>query len=87
LSQTDAGERLGINQSTLSKIENGRLPYNQDLLESAALAYGAHDPADLLQINPLQVDTLAVLIAQFRAAPPDVQHRATAVVEALLKAS
>ncbi len=63
------------------------MPYNQDFLEAAAHAYGAHDAADLLTINPLQVDTIATLLSQVRLAPPGIRRQAYAVIEALLKAS
>ena len=63
------------------------MPYNQDFLETAAAAYGAHDPADLLKIDPLKVDSMDVFFSQFRAASPELQRQARAIVEALLKAS
>lgn len=51
MNQEDAAGRLGIKQGTLSKIERGELPYNQDFLEQAARAYGC-DVEDLLAVRP-----------------------------------
>lgn len=43
--------RMGITYSTLSRIERGDVPYNQNLLEVLAEAYGT-DPASLIMRNP-----------------------------------
>lgn len=84
LTQEAAADRVDVDRTTLSKIERGILPYNQDFLERLALAYGC-EPAELLGINPLQPDPPKLVYARLRAAPPDVQRRAVAVLEALLK--
>lgn len=55
MTQIEAGERVGIDQATLGRIERGIIPYNQDFIERAALAYGC-DPEDLLSIDPLKPD-------------------------------
>jgi transcriptional regulator with XRE-family HTH domain len=73
LTQIQAAERVGIRQSTLSKIERGQLPYDQDFLERAALAYGAHEAADLLTIDPTlprETDIIHLL----RHAPPEAKR-------------
>lgn len=85
LSQEKAAERMGIEQGTLSKIERGVLPYNQDFLELAALAYGC-DPEDFLSIDPLKPDAPKLVYSKMRNAPLAVQKRIVEVVEALLKA-
>lgn len=51
LSQEDAADRLEIDRSSISKYENGEVPYNQDLLERMAVIYGC-EPADLLSVEP-----------------------------------
>jgi hypothetical protein len=43
--------RIGLSHSTLSRIENFKLPYNQALLELLAEIYGT-DPASLIMRNP-----------------------------------
>lgn len=85
-SQEEACERMDISTSTLSRIENGKLPYNQDFLEKAALAYGC-DVTDLLDLNPVKPDPPRLIYDQLRAAPQAMQDRALAILEALLKAS
>jgi transcriptional regulator with XRE-family HTH domain len=84
LTQERAADRLGITQSTLSKIENGVHPYDQDFLEAAALAYNCQ-PADLLMRNPLIPDSVWTLSDNLKRAPADVQEQARVVVEALLR--
>jgi transcriptional regulator with XRE-family HTH domain len=51
LSLEAAAAALGTSGATLSRIERGRQPYNQDLLEKAAALYGC-DPAELLVQDP-----------------------------------
>jgi transcriptional regulator with XRE-family HTH domain len=85
LTQTQAGERVDIDQATLGRIERGVLPYNQDLLERLALAYGC-DVSDLLEIDPLKPDPPRLVYEKLRHAPPAMQKRAIEVLEALLKA-
>jgi transcriptional regulator with XRE-family HTH domain len=85
LSQEEAADRIGVKQGTLSKVERGELPYNQDFLERVALAYGC-EPEDLLSVNPLKPDPLRLVVSDLRKAPADVRARAINVLEALLKA-
>lgn len=86
LTQVEAAERIDIKQSTLSKIERGDLPYNQDFLERAALAYGC-DVSDLLEIDPLKPLPPKLVWNRLRAAPKDIQDKAFAILDALLKVS
>lgn len=44
-------DRVGTTHATLSRIERGKLPYNQALLEILADAYST-DPASLIIRNP-----------------------------------
>ena len=85
LTQIEASERIEVNQSTLARIESGELPYNEDVLERLALAYGC-DPYDLLCVDPTKPDPPKLVIDRLRQAPPEVRDRALAVLEALLKA-
>lgn len=84
LNQDQAAERIGIDRSQLSRIENGKAPYNQPFLEAAAYAYRC-DPADLLMRNPLDKDAIWALIELVRDATPEKQKQISAVVETLLK--
>ena len=79
LTQIQAAERVGIRQSTLSKIERGQLPYDQDFLERAALAYGAHEAADLLTIDPTLPRETDILHL-FRHAPPEAKRIVTLIL-------
>lgn len=51
ISQEEAADRVGMSRSNLSKIESGEVPYNQDLIERLAEAYGC-ELADLLTRDP-----------------------------------
>jgi transcriptional regulator with XRE-family HTH domain len=59
--QDDLVERLEalanftISSSQLSRIENGKQAYNQDLLEALATVYGC-DPSDIIRRDPGQPD-------------------------------
>lgn len=84
LTQIQASERIGVEQSTLSRLERGESPYDQDFLERAAYAYMC-DPADLLMRNPLDEDAVWSITDNLRKAAPDDLERAAAVIGALLK--
>lgn len=86
LSQEVASDRLEVDKATLSRIERGESPYNQDFLEKMALAYGC-DPSDLLTVNPLAPDPPRLIYDKLRASSPATQERALAILEAFLKAS
>ena len=81
-----AAERLEITEGTLSRIERGESPYNQDFLERAALAYGC-EASELLSIDPLRPDAPRLVYDRLRGATKEVQGRALAILDALLKAS
>lgn len=44
-------ERIGLSKASLSKLENGKYPYTQDLLEALAELYGT-DAASLISRSP-----------------------------------
>lgn len=78
-------EKIEVHHTSLSRVERGETPYDEDLLERLALIYGC-DPADLININPLAPDPPKVVYDRLRQAPKELQERAMAVLEALLKA-
>lgn len=84
LTQEDAAERVQLDRTTYNRIENGKLPYNQDFLEKLALSYGC-DPADILTIDPLKPDPPRLVYQRLRDAPIEMQRRAMAVLDALLR--
>lgn len=51
LTQEQVADRLGISPTTFGRIENGKVPYNQDFLEEAAFALMC-EPWDLLNRDP-----------------------------------
>ena len=51
LSQEELGQRIGWSDSTVSLLENQKIPYNQELLEAIAREVGC-DAADLLTKDP-----------------------------------
>lgn len=88
LTMEEAADRIGIDRTTLGRIEARKLPYNQDFLEKAELAYGV-DLSDLLVTNPfkpVQPEPPKLIWDKLRDAPKEVQARALSVIEALLKA-
>lgn len=78
-------ELVEVDHSSLSRLERGESPYDEDILQKLALAYGC-DPADLLNINPLTPDPPKLVYDRLRAAPKELQDRALAVLDALLRA-
>ncbi len=86
ISQEEAAARVEIDRTTLSKIERGQLPYNQDFLERLALAYGC-EASDFLETNPLvPKDPPRLVWDALKKAAPEKQAEALRIVEALLKA-
>lgn len=86
LSQEEAAARAHVSRTTLSKIESGQVPYNQDLLERLAFAYGI-EVDDLLTVDPRFWDEPRLVYDAVKRAPPDMQSRALEIVRALLKKS
>lgn len=84
LTQEQAAERLHMDQSTLSRIERGIVPYDRDFLAVAAFAYMC-EPADLLIRNPLQRDAVWSIMDNLRKATPAEQEQLRAIAEAFLK--
>lgn len=67
-----AGEEIGVDHSTLSKMERGKIPYNQQLLEKAAEVYGC-EPSDLLRFDPSLPRDVDVF-DMYERAPPQTQR-------------
>lgn len=84
LSQEAAASRLNISRTLLSKIENAKSPYSQQLLENAAVAYGCEVP-DLIIRNPNSKDSVWSIQEQLLKAPPEQRRQIFTVVEAMLK--
>ena len=52
MSQERVAELVDVDQTTISRLERGKVPYDQDILERLALVYGC-EPFELITINPL----------------------------------
>lgn len=72
LTQEQAAGRLDITQATLSRIEKLLIPYSQNLLEGAAIAYDC-EPADLLNVNPLMEGDVIDITQILREASPELR--------------
>lgn len=70
LTQEQAAERIGIDYSTLGRIERGLVPYSQGLLEAAALAYNC-EPWDLLNADPFKEGRVIDLAQMLKGADPE----------------
>lgn len=80
LTQEAAAERIGMDRTTLSRIERGRVPYDQALLEAAADAY-ACEPADLLVRDPSREDFIWSIMDTLKAVPVENQPQVRQIVE------
>ncbi|HTM76766.1 MAG TPA: helix-turn-helix transcriptional regulator [Devosia sp.] len=80
LTQELLADRLGISKASLSRIETGRQPYTQDMLEALAEALMC-DPADLIMRDPTTQDAMWSL---WESASPAEKAQITSVVRALV---
>jgi transcriptional regulator with XRE-family HTH domain len=74
-------EHLHMSHSQLSRIETGRQPYNQELLEALADLYMC-DVVDLIIRDPSDPEAIYTL---WERAKPGDRQRIVAVADALLK--
>lgn len=84
LSQEELASRVNMSRENWSKIESGKVPYNQDMLELAALALGCR-AGDLLDKDPLS-DTSADELKRLMGMANDAEQRQIiAVAKTLLE--
>ena len=76
-------QRVGITQPSLSRIETGKQPYSQPILEALAEAL-ACEPSDLIGRLPGAPNELTVLINRV---PPDAVDAVTNMIKAIIKAA
>lgn len=79
LTQESLADRVGIDRTIVSKIENGKLDYHQAFLEAAAYALRC-EPADLLVRNPTDPQAIWSL---WDSLPEVEKPKALAVIQAL----
>ncbi len=82
LSQEQLGERVGLSKASISRIESGKTPYTQDVLETMAIVLDT-DPASLLAQDPRDEEGVWTLIERLRRLTPSARRRALAVLDAL----
>ena len=84
LTQERAAERIGISRENYGRIESGKVPYNQDFLEIAAVAFDC-STTDLLERNPIiesMADKLRRIVSKANEAD---QKRILAIAETLIE--
>lgn len=71
LTQEQAAERIGIDHSTLGRIERRLVPYSQGMLEAASEAYNC-EPWDLLNVDPFKAGDVVDLTRILKDRDPTV---------------
>lgn len=84
LTQEAAASRIGIDRTTLGKIERARVPYDQALLECAADAYSC-EPADLLMRDPKS--PIWTLLDTVRKLPSDQQKQIAGIIKGFIEST
>lgn len=79
-----AANRLDVHHTTVMRLEAGKVPYNQDILERMAFAYNC-EVDQLLKVDPRRADPPRLVYDRLKNAPKEVQNQALAVIDALLK--
>lgn len=85
LTQEQAMERLGWSQSKISRIENGKTPYNEDDLYAAADAYRCDAPSQLIEVNPLVDGEVIDITARLAKASPEQRRMAADILATILR--
>jgi transcriptional regulator with XRE-family HTH domain len=83
ITQEGLADRIGIDRTIVSKIENGKLDYHQAFLEAAAYALMC-EPADLLVRDPTAPDAIWTI---WERIPQAERPKAQAVLQALTNTS
>ena len=84
MTQQYVGERVHMSRESLSKIENGEVPYNQDLLERLAVLYGC-EVDDLVAVHPERLDIAKAAYNEVKRASAGMQEKALGVLKVMLK--
>jgi transcriptional regulator with XRE-family HTH domain len=83
VTQEGLADRIGIDRTIVSKIENGKLDYHQHFLEAVAYALMC-EPADLLMRDPTAPEAIWSI---WERIPPADRPKALAVLQALTNTS
>jgi len=82
--QEELAERVGLTASSISQLETGKQGFTDDTLRSLALELGC-SPGDLLMRNPLDQDSVWLLVEHLKKAPERQRQTAIRVVRELLR--
>ncbi|RMF02469.1 MAG: XRE family transcriptional regulator [Alphaproteobacteria bacterium] len=85
LTQEQAAGRIGCDRTTLSRIESGKVPYNQDFLEAAALAYNC-EVWELLMSDPHKEGAIVDVAHMLRRADPEDRAKIIGFAQGILEA-
>lgn len=80
LTQEEAAELIGVTATTVGRVEKNEVPYSQDFLEQAAMAYGC-STADLLKVDPFKKPDPDARVERFIKLAPDEQDEALKYLE------
>ena len=85
LEQTPGGDLL-ISHASIGRIEKGKQPYSQPILEAIAAALGV--PAwMLLEVNPEKDGDVIDITLRLNKAPTELRDQAISILNALLQSS
>ena len=76
LTQQRLADRLGVDKGTISKLENGKMPWDQKYILGIAEALGI-EPASLFMRDPSQPDYAWTLWEQARKLSPEDARKAS----------
>ena len=75
---------MSISRENYSRLENGKVPYNQDTLEACAEAL-ACTASDLIDRNPIEEMAIDKLRRLLLRATPDQENAILRVAESLIE--
>lgn len=84
--QGEVAALIDIDPGTLSRLEHGKTPYDQDILEKLALVYGC-EPEDLISVNPNHTTAMAEVVKALRDADESTRLKALSILEVFLKSA
>lgn len=79
LTQQRLADRLGVDKGTISKLENGKMPWDQKYILGIAEALGI-EPASLFMRDPSQPDYAWTLWEQAKKLSPEEARKASEMI-------
>lgn len=84
--ESSPGGDLLISHTSIGRIEKGKQPYSQPILEAIADALGV-SAWMLLEVNPEKDGDVIDVTLRLGKAPPQVRQQAISILEAFLKSA